>query len=279
MRSIAFLLNAVAIVHCKHQTHKGESQLTSEEPDKEHKVEMHPVNVTKPVKPSNETNWNGGQGDNFGEPFRSQTGGDFRYKSGRTWGGDDDSAQPSWSKYAAPYSSVNPDQPGKHKSKDASPSDPVSPGGFNWQQFSEQGDTKNSTSDSSSPGGFNWQQYAQQGGDDSNSTRPGGFDWKQYAQQGGNSSNSTSQGGFNWQQYMGSSSSSSDHPAAGGYYEMEIEGKDLNVTTTFGLGQGSNVSAAAGGGGGHQTYLTAKEGKLFFRGNFLNQFGNTVPAQ
>ena len=223
---------------------------------------------------STSTQWNNGQGDGFGEPFRSQTGGDFRYKAGRQWdnstsGGDGGF---DWQKFAAPYSNVNPSQPG----------------------------TETQASNSSA---MDWHKYTSSGGN----TGGGDFDWHQYADKymsGGNGGQGSQQssGNNDWQKYaapyMGGESSSSSSsgqnpaaqiqagPASGGYFEVEVSGTNLNVTTTFGLGQGraangtsNDSSAEAGGGGGQQTFMTADEGRIFLRGNFLNKLDpNVVPA-
>lgn len=340
MRSIALLLNAVAVINGKHvDSEKVDSAVEPESSGKEHKVELHPVEVPgntttsanedapapenltdsvpsnstseefdwhqyadgdrqdwkkyvmKPGSDSNQdwmkyantgnqtgsestdnnqdwmkyanaggqspsastdnsTNWNNGQGDNYGEPFRTKTGGDFRYKAGR----DSNSTSGSWEQYSAPYMGGNETQ-----------------------------------SDSSSGGqSSNWQQYMGGNGTQSDSSAGGqSFNWQQYM--GGNQSDSSSGGqSFNWQQYMGGAPSGASaalperSPSAGGYFELEVEGKDLNITTTFGLGQGqgSNTTASGlGGGGGQQASVTAKEGKLFLRGDFINKFADIVAAQ
>jgi hypothetical protein len=104
------------------------------------------------------------------------------------------------------------------------------------------------------------------------------MDWQKYVG-GGNG------GSMDWQKYMGASGASSQ-PQAGGYFEMEVSGKDLNVSTNFGLGQGhggnsSNATTGGGGGGGgNQNSITAAEGRIFIRGQFLNQLvgKDVVPA-
>jgi hypothetical protein len=74
-------------------------------------------------------------------------------------------------------------------------------------------------------------------------------------------------------------------PQSGGYFELEVSGTNLNVTTNFGLGQGhgGNASVTAsgggGGGGGNQNTITAKEGRIYIKGQFLNQMlGKDVVA-
>ena len=198
------------------------------------------------------TQWNNGQGDGFGEPFRSQTGGDFRYKAGRDWGnsttGGGDQGGFDWHQFAAPYSNVNPSQPG--------------------------------TQNQSSGGDFDWHQYAGQymsgGGQGGQSSG----DWQKYAApyMGGQTVGGTDKN---------PAAQVPAGPASGGYFEVEVSGTNLNVTTTFGLGQGraangtsdSSTTGEAGGGGGQQTFMTADEGRIFLRGNFLNKLDpNVVPA-
>lgn len=86
------------------------------------KVDSEPA---APTEGNATANWNNGQGDGFGEPFRSQTGGDYRYKFGREW---NNNTQGGWQQFAAPYNNVNPQQPGKR----ASSSDQ---GGQDWQKY------------------------------------------------------------------------------------------------------------------------------------------------
>jgi hypothetical protein len=206
-------------------------------------------NNTDARAPSNATGngtWNNGQGDGFGEPFRSQTGGDFRYKSGREW----NQSEGSWQQFAAPYSAVNPQAAGSQGNQ------------------------------GSQGGNMDWQKYVGGSGGDSGSSQ-GSMDWQKYA--GGGSGGS--QGNMDWQKYMGGSEAGNGNkateaqqpPQSGGYFELEASGKDLNVTTNFGLGQGhggnatNNGSGGGGGGGGNQNSITAKEGRIFIRGQFLNQ--------
>jgi hypothetical protein len=192
---------------------------------------------------TNSSSWNNGQGDSFGEPFRSQTGGDYRYKMGRDW---NQSSSGGWQQFAAPYSDVNPSQPGQDASADGS-------------------------SDMGGNGNMDYQKYM--GG-------TGGGDWQQYM--GGN-------GGGDWHKYMGGSANTggaaASVPQSGGYFELEVSGTNLNVTTNFGLGQGhgGNASVTAsgggGGGGGNQNTITAKEGRIYIKGQFLNQMlGKDVVA-
>ena len=222
--------------------------------------------------------WNNGQGDGFGEPFRSQTGGDFRYKAGRQWGNDTDKGSSDgfdWQQFAAPYSNVNPSQPGTSDNTSAS-SD------MDWHKYMSGGG-----GNAGSGGDFDWHQYADKymsggnGGANNNQQSSGG-DWQQYASpyMGGGQSPST----------IGDKNPASQvqsGPASGGYFEVEVSGTNLNVTTTFGLGQGraaNGTSAASssgetGGGGGQQTFMTAEQGRIFLRGNFLNKLDpNVVPA-
>ena len=179
----------------------------------------------------NSTEWNNGQGDGYGEPFRTKTGGDFRYKSGREW----NTSSGGWEQFAAPYSSVNPEQPGgsksSNKSEDQSPQD--------------------------------WQKYMGGSGDQY---------WKKYMDHSG---------GQDWNKYIGESGGAS---STGGFFEIQVSGKELNVTTDFGLGQGkgsngtgsTNSSMGSGGGGGNQNSITAKQGKIFIRGRFLNDISATA---
>ena len=220
---------------------------------------------------STSTQWNNGQGDGFGEPFRSQTGGDFRYKAGRQWdnntsGGGDGGFD--WQKFAAPYSNVNPSQPGTENQASGNNSSAM-----DWHKYSSGGNG----------GDFDWHQYADkymsggnggQGGDQSS-----GNDWQKYAApyMGGQSGGSATDKNPAAQVQTGA--------ASGGYFEVEVSGTNLNVTTTFGLGQGkaangtADASSEAGGGGGQQTFMTADEGRIFLRGNFLNKLDpNVVPA-
>ena len=190
---------------------------------------------------SNSTEWNGGQGDGFGEPFRSKTGGDARYKTGRDW---NSSSKGGWQQFAAPYSSVNPEEPGSSNKSGGG-------GSQDWQTYM--------SPQSGGQGGA----YGSQSG--------GGQDWNKYQS-----------GAQDWQKYMGGSGE------AGGFFELEVSGKDLNVTTDFGLGQGhggntsnSSISAGGGGGGGNQNSITAKTGKIYIRGRFLNHLvsdQDVVPA-
>ena len=198
----------------------------------------------------NKTEWNNGQGDGFGEPFRSQTGGDFRYKAGRDW----NQSQGGWQSFAAPYSSVNPSQPGSSADSSSQGSQ------MDWQKYM-------GSSGSGGSGSQDWQKYM--GG--SGSGGSGSQDWQQYAKP-----------------YMGGSESPATPPVpqAGGYFEIEVSGKDLNVSTSFGLGQGhggnssNTTTGGGGGGGGNQNAITAKEGRIFIRGQFLNQLmgKDVVPA-
>ena len=276
---------------------------------------------------TNSSSWNNGQGDGYGEPFRSQTGGDFRYKMGRQW----NQTEGVWQQFAAPYSSVNPQQPGN--SSEGSSTDwqkymgGSGQGGQDWQKY--MGQSGNTSQGGSGQGGQDWQQYMGQSGNTSQGSQmdwqkyvggSGGqgsqMDWQQYMGQSG----STSQGSqmdwqkyvggsggqgsqMDWQKYMGGQSGNTSQgsqmdwqkymkpymggsdqreetqktPQAGGYFELEVTGKDLNVTTNFGLGQGhggnsSNITTGGGGGGGgNQNAITAREGKIFIRGQFLNQ--------
>jgi hypothetical protein len=219
-------------------------------------------NASSAASANGNTSWNNGQGDGFGEPFRSQTGGDFRYKIGREWNKTDD----GWQKFAAPYSGVNPQQPGGNGTD------------MDWQKY---------MGGSQGQGGqMDWKEYmggGKQGGDG------GQIDWKKYMGGGGQSG---SGGQMDWQQYAkpymggGSSNENSPQPQAGGYFELEVSGKDLNVTTNFGLGQGhggntsNTTTGGGGGGGGNQNAITAKEGRIFIRGQFLNQLmgKDVVPA-
>ena len=224
---------------------------------------------------STSTQWNNGQGDGFGEPFRSQTGGDFRYKAGRQWdnstsGGDGGF---DWQRFAAPYSNVNPSQPGT----DTQASHNDSSSAMDWHKYTSGGN--------GSGGDFDWHQYADKymsggNGGEGSQQSSGNNDWQKYAApyMGGQSSGSTSSG-------ENPASQVQTGAASGGYFEVEVSGTNLNVTTTFGLGQGraangtSDASAEAGGGGGQQTFMTADEGRIFLRGNFLNKLDpNVVPA-
>jgi hypothetical protein len=196
------------------------------------------------------TEWNNGQGDGFGEPFRSKTGGDFRYKAGRDW----NESQGGWQSFAAPYSSVNPSEPGS--STEGSKMD--------WQKYTGGSGSGGQVGSSTQGSQMDWQKYT--GGSGS-----GGQDWQQYAKP-----------------YMGGSASPATQPVpqSGGYFEMEVSGKDLNVSTSFGLGQGhggnssNTTTGGGGGGGGNQNAITAKEGRIFIRGQFLNQLmgKDVVPA-
>ena len=218
-----------------------------------------------PAQNTSTTQWNNGQGDGFGEPFRSQTGGDFRYKFGRgngTGGG--------WEKYAGSFGNVSPQQPGTEGGQSGM-------GGMG--------------SAGGQSGGFDWQQYAGKymGGASSNGTTEGG-----QSGMGGMGSAGGQSGGFDWQQYAGkymggadstakadSAAKAAPAPSAGGYFELNVTGKDLNVTTNFGLGQGGGGSneTGGGGGGGNQNSITAKEGGIFIRGTFLNRLADgTVVA-
>jgi hypothetical protein len=112
--------------------------------------------------------------------------------------------------------------------------------------------------------------------------------------QGQPGSSTTGSDQQDWQQYVsGNQQGTSDSQAkasAGGYFEMEVTGSNLNVTTTFGLGQGrstnstnspgvAEVNGETGGGGGQQTTLTADEGRIFIRGSFLNRLDpNVIPS-
>ena len=179
-----------------------------------------------PAQNTSTTQWNNGQGDGFGEPFRSQTGGDFRYKFGRgngTGGG--------WEKYAGSFGNVSPQQPGTE-------------GGQSGM-----------------------------GGMGSAGGQSGGFDWQQYAGKYMGGADSTAK--------ADSAAKAAPAPSAGGYFELNVTGKDLNVTTNFGLGQGGGGSneTGGGGGGGNQNSITAKEGGIFIRGTFLNRLADgTVVA-
>jgi hypothetical protein len=194
--------------------------------------------------------WNNGQGDGFGEPFRSQTGGDFRYKSGRDW---NDSQTGGWQQFAAPYNSVNPQEPGSEST------------GNDTQGWSQYGGNQQ--------GNFDWQKFASpyMGGSSGSTGQSSDFssDWNKYA------------GSF---MGVGPQQPPNNSASAGGYFELEVSGKNLNVTTNFGLGQGrggimsTNSSGGGGGGGGNQNTITADEGRIFLRGNFLNELGKVVPA-
>ena len=236
---------------------------------------------------STNASWNNGQGDGFGEPFRSQTGGDFRYKMGREW----NQSQGGWQQYAAAYNSVNPQQPGNDGSPQGTP---ASQGGnMDWQKY-----TGGSQGQGGKGGNMDWQKYmgGSQGG------VGGNMDWQKYMGQGqggqGNmdwqkyTSGSQGQGNMDWQKYMGQGqggqvgpqpgnednkvdpSVKTSNPQSGGYFELEVSGKDLNVTTNFGLGQGhggnstKEATGGGGGGGGNQNSITAKEGRIFIRGQF-----------
>ena len=198
---------------------------------------------------SNSTEWNDGQGDGYGEPFRSKTGGDFRYKSGRAW----NSSEGGWQQFAAPYSSVKPEQPGTDKNLGQS-------GGGNqdWNKYMGQSGGENQ----------DWNKYMGQSGG-------GNQDWNKYLGQSGG-------GNQDWNKYMGQSGSAPS--SSGGFFEMVVSGKDLNVTTDFGLGQGrgvnvTNATGGGGGGGGNQNSITAKEGKIYIRGRFMNELSSDiVPA-
>ena len=239
--------------------------------------------------------WNNGQGDGFGEPFRTQTGGDFRYKAGRD---GNSSHGGGWEQYAAPYGNVNPQQPGS-----TGQSNQTGGSQMDWQQY--MGGSGNG-SQSGQGSQMDWKQYMGGSGNGSQSAQGSQMDWKQYmgGSGGGNGdwskymSGGANGGGNDWQQYIpgsagtatpgtgGAAIPGSTVPQAGGFFEMEVSGKDLNVSTNFGLGQGhggnssDSASAGAGGGGGNQNSITAKEGRIFIRGQFLNQMvgKDVVPA-
>ena len=198
--------------------------------------------TTTPTTPSNEAvpAWNpGGQGEGFGEPARSKTGGDFRYTAGR---GRDDSKD--WqTSYAGSHS------PTQGASQDTPHNPPQSP--------------PQSSPDSPSQS-FDWQKYAGQT-----------FDWHKYAGgQGGGER--AGEGGAGVSDEKSQSPESTTEQRL--MFNVTVTGRDVEVVSSFGVGggRGGADEEGQGGGGGGQHRLRLKRGRVEFRGGFD---GETVTSK
>lgn len=197
-----------------------------------------------PIEGKATANWNNGQGDGYGEPIRSQTGGDFRYKFGREW---NNNTLGGWQQFAAPYNSVNPQQPGEGASS-------VDQGGKDWQEY---------MGGNQAGGGGDHSKYME--------GSQGNGDWSKYIP--GNKATGSTPGPATSGGYF--------------EIEVSGKNLNVSTNFGLGQGRGGNspdasandsTSTGGGGGGGNQNTITAKEGRIFIQGQFLSQLDRVVPA-